>query len=167
MNAVRLMTTLEAQLRPVFALHKGITSIAAEPQEALELLGKQAPERWGVCLVWQGYGGTPDADLPEAQTNKLSVFVRVPIGLMLEPGDAIWKATPGGAASVLELVEFVCLAVRRIKFSNEDVDSRGFLLTKSDWWRKEEGKTLRIHELQFELVTILDAAADDVNVTIL
>ena len=167
MNAARFLRGLEDHLRPVITAEKGLVSIAAEPQEALELLGKQAPERWGICLVWQGYGGPSDDDFNEGQVNKLSVFVRVPVGLMMGPGNAVHRGTPGGAASVLELVEFVNVALRRIVFDNEDIEARRLRLVKSEWYRKEDGKTLRIHELQFELVTILDAAAADVNVTIL
>jgi len=118
--------------------------VAAEPTEALEVLGKVAPDKWGMSLVWQGYGGAEDRDYPEAQSNRFSAFVRVPVGLPAVPGNALHRELSGGHDSVLERVEWVNVSIRRLRFDGAEIEPRCPRLVRSGWYREEDGTTIRV-----------------------
>lgn len=165
MNAFRLLRALQDNLSAEMA-PDGLLTVAAEATEAIEALGKQAPDKWGVALVWQGYNGPEDGESPDWQNNRFSAFVRVPVGLPAIPGNALHREITGGHDSVLERVEWVSLAVRRLRFTNADIEPRAPRLVRSTWYRKEDGHTIRVHELEFELVTALDVAVEDAVLTV-
>lgn len=150
-------THLAAEMQP-----EGKLTVAVDPTEAVAQLEKQAPDKWGVALVWQGYGGPEDRDHPEAQGNKLSAFVRVPVGLPAIPGNTIHREIPGGHDSVLERIEWVNVSLRRLRFNSTEIEPRPLRLVRSGWYRKEDGTTTRVHELEYEIVTVLDEAAETV-----
>lgn len=143
----------------------GIAIMASEPDEAVELLGKQGPTQWGVALVWNGYGGADDGDLNVVQTNRISAFVRVPTGLPAVPGDVLTKATPRDNPSVLDRIEWVNVVMRAMAFQDQEMWRQRLLLKGSRWYRKEDGKLLRIHELEFEVTASMDESAVDYTVT--
>lgn len=154
MTTSRFIAAIADHLRRATATEKAVVSVAADHEEALARLGAQAPDRLGVCLLWQGYGGPPDDDVPEWQTNEVSVFVRVPVGLPAVPGDALIK----GEHNVLDRIDWICQLVRAMRFDHDDIDARGVRLTKSEWHKKDEKGTTRVHELRFEIVMQMAAA---------
>lgn len=164
MNASRLLRGIHGVL--VTEMNgDGIAIMASEPDEAVELLGKQGPAQWGVALVWQGYGGPSDGDLDSVQANRISAFVRVPTGLPAVPGDVLTKATPGDNPSVLDRIEWVNVVMRAMSFQDAGMWRQRLKLTGSKWYRKEDGKLLRIHELEFEITAGMDESANNYPVT--
>ncbi len=151
---------MQAYLTPLMA-DDGELTVASEPGEAIELLGKQSPLKWGVALVWHGYKGPPDSDCPDWQDHTFSAFVRVPTGLPAVPGDALIHQIQSAGDSVIERIEWVSVAIRRIQFSgSDDLDNRPPRLEGSAWFVHEDKKPLRIHELRFVYTAGLDEAAD-------
>lgn len=163
MNATRILTALEGYLKPL-AAPEGVVSLASDPASAITALEAQAPGRFGLCLVWNGWNGQSDKDLPNWQEHSLSVFVRVPEGMSVIPGAAL--TTPQGRLnmSVLEVIEWARLAIMRLVMVDRDatvqsIDPRGFLLQSSEWWRKEDGTPTFVHELKWSLHAALDVPA--------
>jgi len=167
MNAVRLLRAMQGYLTPLMA-PDGVLSIASEPAEAMDRLAAQAPERWGVVLVWHGYGGPPDRDLDTWADHAFSAFVRVPTGLPAVPGDALIRQVTTAGTSVIERIEWVSLAIRNIHFQSSDgqLDPRPPRLKHSQWVTKEDKRPLSIHELRFEYSAGLDMAQTPARVDV-
>lgn len=169
-NAVRLLIAIQGYLGPLMA-PDGELSIASEPAEAMDRLGAQAPNKWGVVLCWHGYDGPPDRDLDTWMDHAFSAFVRVPTGLPAVPGDALIRQVTTPGTSVIQRIEWVSLAIRRIRFTADgadanDLDPRSPRLRHSGWVTKEDKKPLCIHELRFEYSAGLDMAAEAAVVTV-
>lgn len=168
MNATTLLQHLEDYLSPLLqAEEKAVLSIAADPEEALEMLAGDAPKRWRVALVFAGYegiqqddgGGNPYGDAV------LKFYVQLPASFANPPNHELHRTRSDDTPPMLDRIEKVRLWMCRLRLNLEGVDCRQFRFSGSDWETEtKSGKALqRTHRLDFKITLALDVAAEDVT----
>jgi hypothetical protein len=127
----------------------GVFTLGTEPDEAVHTLSQLGPGKFGSCLVWEGYQGPPDAAANEWQDHHFALYLRMPTGMPLVPGDALTH----GAAMLTKIDWIVALMTSlQLQSSQGDVDTgRPVRLLSSGWVRRDDKRPIRVHELRFEL----------------
>lgn len=166
MTATTLLQQLDDYLQPLIeAEDKGVFSIAADPQEALESLAGNAPTRWRCVLIFGGYDGIGQEDGDDSFADaRLSLYVQLPVSFGNRPTSELHRTQPGGTPAMLERIEKVCLWLRQLRLRAPGIDCRQFRFQSSDWETEtQSGKAItRTHRLDFKVAIALDVPARDV-----
>ncbi len=169
MNATRLLQYLDYYLKPLVEGDGGVFSIAADPQEALEMLAGNAPKRWRLALVFDGYNqpNEPDDDAEVFADALLKLFIQLPASAANAPKSELHQTQGDGTPPMLDRIEAVRLWVSRLRLNVPGVDCRQFRFYGSGWEAEtKSGKALnRTHFLDFRINLALDVAAEDVVIT--
>lgn len=162
MKATLLLTTLESYLQPLVDEEGGVFSIAAEPQEALEMLAGNAPKRWRLVLVWGGYTTIdPDDGADGFADNALKLYLQMPGSMSNKPAGELHRDSETAPAMVAR-IELVILWIRRLRLNLPGVDCRQIRFAGGEWEiETKSGKPLhRTHRCDFLVTTELDEAAE-------
>lgn len=167
MNATTLLQHLEDYLTPLMlAEEKGVLSVAADPEEALEMLAGNAPTRWRLVLIFAGYQpiGQDDGDDSFADAL-LKLYVQLPASAANAPTNELHRTQVGGNPPMLDRIEKAGLWLRRLRLNVDGVDCRQFRFQGSEWETEtRSGKAInRTHRLDFQVTVALDVAAEEVT----
>lgn len=160
MKATLLLTTLEDYLKPLMLEEdSGVFSVAADAQEALEMLAGNAPTRWRLVLVWGGYTPTDTDDSGEDfPDTELQFFVQLPARMDNRPSDELHRTSPQGVPPMLDRIELVLLWLRRVRLDIPGVDCRQLRFAGCGWETETKGgrPLTRTHRMDFKVTTALD-----------
>lgn len=111
----QLLQHLVDDLQPFVRERRGLLSVAADPYNFLELLG-EAPSGWRCVVHWAG-DENQSPDIPAAfLRNEFHVGISCNLGLTAKPGEAAMKKRPGGAPSLVQLVQLTRTRIRELVF---------------------------------------------------
>lgn len=155
-NPEQLLSHLHDELVPFVKEQKGTLSLASDPLHFLELLA-ESPSGWRCVLHWSG-DENQNAEIPTGPINRNEFHVGVTcnLGLTAEPGKAIMKKRPGGAPSLLRLMQLTRERVRTTVFPEDT--SRQPIYLGCDPAILPDGTPLKGYRLRFSLLSADDAA---------
>lgn len=163
MNAVTLLQHVEDYLAPLVEEEdKGIFSIAADPEEALEMLAGNAPTRWRLVLIFAGYDPIQQDDGDDSFADAvLKLYAQLPASFGSRPTGELHRTQPGGTPPMLERIEKVSFWLRALRLDVRGLDCRQFRFQGSEWEAEtKSGKALtRTHRLDFRVTVALDVPA--------
>ncbi len=149
----QLLQYLHDDLVPFVREYKGTLSVARDPWNFLELLG-EAPSGWRCVLHWAGDENQMQ-DAPAAfNKNEFHLGVTCNLGLTAAPGEATMKKRPGGAPSLLRLVQLTRERVRGLVFPQGTTGQPNYL--GCDPVSLPDGTPLAGYRLRFSLISADD-----------
>ncbi len=158
MNPDELLQFLHDDLAVFVKEQRGTLSVAADPYHFLELLA-EAPSGWRLVLAWNGDENQATDGPPVAiNRNELHIGVTCNLGLTAKPGEAIMKKRPGGAPSLLKLVQLTRERVRTLVFPAGTTSERAMYLG-ADPAILPDGTPLKGFRLRFSITTADEPAS--------
>lgn len=152
MNAPRILTSLDAHLRPLIEAQGGTLEICGTVEDTLARLA-QAPGKWRVILQWQreeALGSTRTA----VELRFLAI-VQQGRGLSIDAGADVHKNRATDPA-LLARMNHVRSLIRAVRWQHPEIDGVGPQL-RSTQWLTDPGLPTRQITIEFSLQMGLDS----------
>jgi hypothetical protein len=152
MNAPRILTSLDAHLRPLIAAQGGTLEICGTIEDTLARLA-QAPGKWRVILQWQreeALGSTRTA----VELRFLAI-VQQAKGMSIDAGADMHKERAGDPA-LLARVNLIRDLIRAVRWQHPEIDGTGPQLRATTWLTDPRLPTRQV-SIEFSLQMGLDS----------